>query len=113
MTKILEEIEEIFGKQNNESFLDTARVLGGPSQISREMAAQSVQSINLTQILKDLGVSAAQQIANDLEALGLRPADYADLPDLPQTVTRLLIQALQKMPTEFVLALLEQLKLRG
>lgn len=64
-------------------------------------------------ILKNIGIGAAKEICDELERMGLRAADYADLPDMPELVAARIGAELVKAPTDFVAALLEQMRLRG
>lgn len=96
-----------------ELITDTAKVLNRPSQVSREMVLQAVAVIDWTQALKDIGFVTARELADDLEAMALRPADYAALEDLPQLLAASLSKALKSVPTEFVSSLVEGLRLRG
>lgn len=107
------ELEAIFGAMTETYSSDTARALSMPGGVTKEIAAQAVENLDLAPILRDIGLIVARQIATDLEAMALRPADYVDLPDMPQMVAARLGAELSTAPTDFVAALLEQLKSRG
>lgn len=113
MSLTLDELKKIFGEPTSEGFVSTGRVLTLPSAVSGEIANQVIATMDLTQILKDIGAVVAQQLATDLEAMALRPADYALLPDMPQMLAQRVAKELAKAPTEFTAALVDRLKLRG
>lgn len=84
-----------------------------PSQVTMQLAAQAIESLDLTVVLRDIGTIVAREIADTLETMSLRPADYVTLPDLPQMVAAMVAGELAAAPPEFANALIEQLKLRG
>ena len=109
----LDDLRKILQEPLGEAYVSTGRVLTLPSGVTTEVAAQTIASMDLTQILKDIGSVAAMQIAQDLEAMALRPADYALLPNLAEMVAQRIAKELAKVPTEFTSALVERMKLRG
>lgn len=113
MTKVREELAAILGTPTNEGYTTTSKVLTLPSGVTKELATQAIEQLDLTQVLKDIGAIVAREIANELEAMNLRPADYVALPDMPQMVASMVAGELASAPEEFVQALIEQLKLRG
>jgi hypothetical protein len=111
--KLYAELDSIFGAPHTEAFASTSQALNSPSEVSKELALQAIESMDLSQIMKDLGALVAGQIAIDLSAMSLKAADYANMPDMPQMVADRLGKEIQKAPTQFVAALIENLKLRG
>lgn len=112
MNKALEELRRVLDDKH-ENLNSTAKVLTLPSGVTREVASQAIEALNLAPVLRDVGLMLAREISDELERMALRPADYADLPDMPQLVAARLGAELSKAPTEFVEALLEQMRLRG
>jgi hypothetical protein len=113
MTTVREDLAAILGTPLDEGYTTSAKVLTMPSGVTKELATQAIEQLDLTQVLKDIGVIVAREIANELEAMNLRPADYVALPDMPQMVASMVAGELASAPEEFVQALIEQLKLRG
>jgi hypothetical protein len=102
------ELAEVFGG------LGTGTVLTKPSTISDEVVEKLVCELPLKQALKDLGAVAAREVANAIETVALRPADYADLPDLPEKLAERLVAALEGKGLEcFVESFVEHLRNRG
>ena len=64
----------------------TAQVMTTPSDRDREIAVTYLKELQVEPIVRDLAIIAAREVANVLEANGLRPADYADTTDMPQRV---------------------------
>jgi hypothetical protein len=113
MSSPLEYLRAVFPAPKEENLTATAQVMNLPSGVTRELASQAIDQIDLDLILRDLGALVAREIANELDAMALRPADYAHLPDLPQLMARKVAKALSAVPEVFAAALIEQLKLRG
>jgi len=113
MTRPLEDLVAVFGTPKEEGLTTTSRVLNLPSGVTKELASQAIEQMDLEPILRDIGIITAREIANALEAMALRPADYVDLPDMPQMVAALVAGELASAPDEFTKALTDQLKLRG
>lgn len=109
----LEQLRAVFPAPKEEGFTSTATVMNLPSGVTRDLAAQAIDYIDLDPILRDLGGLVAREIANELETMALRPADYVDLPDLPKIMATKVARSLSATPEVFVRALIEQLKLRG
>jgi hypothetical protein len=109
----LEQLRAVFPASKQEGLTDTAAVMNLPSGVTRELAAQAIDQIDLNRIFRDLGALVAREIADELDAMALRPADYVDLPDLPKLMAGKVSKALASVPETFVVALIEQLKLRG
>lgn len=92
---------------------NTANVLVIPSGIQKDLATKAIESIDLGPIFRDLGVIVAREIATALEQMALRPADYTELPDLAHHISKRLAEHLQKTPEEFLVSLIETLKMKG
>ena len=93
--------------------LPTAQVLTLPSGVTKELAQQAIETVDLDPVLRDIGIIVAREIANELDAMALRPADYVGLPDMPQMVAARLAGELAAAPQVFVQALLQSLQSRG
>jgi hypothetical protein len=113
MSTPLERLRGVFPAPKEEGLSATARVLNLPSGVTKELASQAIEQLDLDPIIRDIGFIVAREIANELEAMALRPADYVDLPDMPQMVAGMVASELAAAPEVFVKALIEQLKLRG
>ncbi len=109
----LEDLKSVFGEPKEEGYTTTAKVLTLPSGVTKDLAAQAIEQLDLSPIMRDFGSVVAREIANELQAMALRPADYVDLPDMPQMVAARVAAELSTAPPEFVQTLMEQLKLRG
>jgi hypothetical protein len=106
---ILTQLESVFGEG-----VVTGLSMIRPSPISKEQAAQAVKDFQLGPVLRDLGIVCAREIANELEGMGLRPADYLGMSDLVPTVIARLADALSGSPSEvFQHSFLATLRLRG
>jgi hypothetical protein len=109
-TETITELKKFFG----EAQTTTAHVLTLPSNISRDQAYELVKDVPLEPVLRDLAVCMARAISSELLAMALRPADYADLPDLPLMVIERLIEALAAKPEDaFIKPLIDHLKMSG
>lgn len=105
-----DKLHEVFGPPRP---VGTARVLTSPSRLSKETAEKLCQELSLDVVMRDLGAVAARVIADSLEELGLRAADYADLESIPKTLAKRIADEVQKNPESFNKALVDQLALRG
>ena len=112
MKAAIEELKVIFGPVE-EGYTTTAQVLNLPATATKDLASQSIEQLDLDPIMRDIGAIAAREIANELQAMALRPADYVDLPDMPKIVASRIAGELVAAPPLFVQSLIEQLKLRG
>lgn len=90
----------------------TGAVLIRPSKLSFEVAQQTVRAMPLDGLYRDVGASAARVLADELESRSLRPADYANLPDLPKAVAKRIVGYLLRSE-EFARSFSEHLAARG
>lgn len=109
----LQDLRRILAEPKTESFASTGKVMVAPSGVTRELAQQAIEAMDLTEILGEIGAVVGAKIASDLEAMSLRPADYAVLPDMSLAVAKRLGTQIAKAPTEFTAALMDRLRLRG
>jgi hypothetical protein len=107
----IQDLEAVFGV--SEVKTTTARVMTLPSTLTRELVTKVVQEFPLEAILRDLGTVTARELADYIETLALRPADYAGLPDLGSLVSERIMRALGKDSEVFLEALTTHLRLRG
>lgn len=91
----------------------TGTVLITPDSISKDLVSKIVKEFPLEAVIRDIGVVAARELANHIEAKGLRAAGYAELPNLSETMSERLMQELGKEPQVFTDAFLTQLRARG
>lgn len=92
---------------------NTAAVMIAPNKITKDVVAKIVKEFALDYVMRDFGTIAARELANQIETRGLRPADYADLADLAETMSERLMQELGKDPEAFNNAFISQLRIRG
>jgi hypothetical protein len=105
------DLEAVFGV--SEVKTSAAKVMTSPSSISKELVTKIMKEFPLDVVFRDLGVACARELANFIQAHALRPADYAELPDLGEMLSERLMQELGKDPQAFTVALIEHLRLRG
>jgi len=106
------QLEEIFGGNMNVAPGGTGAILNRPSQLSLEVAQQAVKAMPLDQMYRDIGSIAARVLADELEKRSLRPADYANLPDLPKVAAKRVVGYLLRSE-EFARSFTEHLMSRG
>ena len=111
MASPLKDLSDVFGVVEVKT--TAAKVMTSPSSISKELVTKILSEFPLDNVLRDLGVIVARELANFIEAHALRPADYADLPDLGDVLSERVMQELGKSPEAFTTGLVAQLKLRG
>ena len=104
---LLEALKDIFTEQTPAAGLVT------PSQLTRERAEKVVVEMPLEQILRDVAVVAARELANGLETVALRPADYADDIRVADAMAVRLAEELSRRPYLFTRHFLDQLGMRG
>jgi hypothetical protein len=111
----LKELQEILAPQTEGAVAvtTTAKVLNMPSSATVAIAQRVVEDLPLQPILYDLGAVCARVIGDELLSRALRPADYADLEELPHELCEILAKTLAQVPEDFVHALVEHLKMRG
>ena len=91
----------------------TSRVMITPSSATVAIAQRVVEDLPLGEVMRDLGVICARVLAGELESRALRPADYADLEELPNELCEMLAKTIAQVPEDFVVSLVEHLKMRG
>ena len=91
---------------------NTADVLSRPTQMDYALAKKAIEQVDLDTICRDLGAVAAREYANVLEQYALKPADFASLDELHETLAGKLVEYLKKSES-FVRAFQAQLKMRG
>lgn len=109
----VEDLQTVFGEPQAEGYTTTSKVLVLPAGVTKDLATQAIEQLDVGPILRDIGIIVAREIADELQAMALRPADYVDLPDMPQMVAARIGSELAAAPPEFIQALIGQLKLRG
>jgi hypothetical protein len=72
----------------------TAEVLTSPSDEDRKEVLDTVKLIDLDPIVRDLTTLVVNAVANTMHAMALRPADYADMKELPSSMLALITKAL-------------------
>ena len=92
----------------------TAQVLTSPSDDDRDDVTSTLKDLSLKTIIRDLAVISANSVADDLHAMALRPADYADMKDLPEKMALMLTKALSGADREYFAEMFrQQLRTRG
>ena len=90
----------------------TGAVSTRPSTLDAKIAEQTAQDLDLRPIFRDLGVVAAREMADALQVLPLRPADYADQEGLAELVAKRLAEELASSET-FRTYFIKHLRMRG
>lgn len=68
----------------------TAQVLNTPSDADRAEAMAALKDFPVDRVLRDAAIVSAQVLADVLHTMSLRPADYADVKELPEELLKLL-----------------------
>lgn len=108
MVDVLKDLETVFGET-----IASGTVMIAPSGITIDLVTELLNTFELQPIMKDLGLIAARVLADKIEAMTLRPADYADLPDLATLLSQRLMHELAKDDETFANSLISNLRLRG
>ncbi len=87
-------------------------VLIRPSKLSLDVAQQAVRGMPLDGLYRDIGAVAARVLADEMESRSLRPADYADIPELPKVVAKRIVGYLLRSE-EFARSFSDHLTARG
>ena len=90
----------------------TATVSTTASSLDADLVTMVAEEMDLTDILRDVGIVTARKLADELERRALKPSDFADMPELVQLLAKRLKKALADSE-EFSQALYKQLKMRG
>lgn len=112
-TKVREELARAFGLVLKEGPVSTGVVLTTPSTVQKELAIHAAKECAFRNVQRDLGAVVAREIANEMQAANLRPADYADIVEISTIAQERLVAQLLKDPTEFVRSVAEHLRMRG
>jgi hypothetical protein len=110
--KLKHELNEIFGGAMNVAPGGTGAVLIRPSKLSLDVAQQAVRGMPLDGLYRDIGAVAARVLADEMESRSLRPADYADIPELPKVVAKRIVGYLLRSE-EFARSFSDHLTARG
>jgi hypothetical protein len=110
--RLRQQLEDVFGTGAQTAPGGTGAILIRPSKLSMDLAAQVVREMPMDGLFQDLGAAVARVLADELEKRGLRPADYANLPDLPQVAAKRVVGYLLRSE-EFVGAFTRNLTSRG
>ena len=106
------ELSEVFGDPTNVAPGGTGAVLTTPSQLSQDLVSKIVSEMPMSILMEQIGKLAAMQIADELERQGLKPADYARVPDLPKKMAKRISGRIQGSEL-FLRGLVEGLTQRG
>lgn len=109
---VIDDLKVIFGDQT-EAVTNTATVTNSPSSLSREQVKEIADKIPLGPIFQQLGVFVANVVADRLQARSLRPADYAELPELPESLLERMKETSDDAKTVFAKSFVDALKARG
>lgn len=102
-----EVLEHVFGEATTQKALLT------PTKRDAERAIELIAEMPIGLILQEMGVIAAQRVADVITTTGLRPADFAGIPDIPQALIAKLVEALVTGDETFLRAFATQLAARG
>lgn len=93
----------------------TGVVLISPSSIGIKETQKAAREIPLEGSLKNLGVFVANDLADDLETKGHRPANYSDVKDLGKNLRSRIVAALkdEEQAKVFDEAFVAQMRNRG
>jgi len=108
---IRDELQDAFGLF--EGPIDTGTVLLTPSSVLRAQAVDIAKRCPLKGVLRDLGALAAGAISLEMEASGLRVADYADQNEVAGILLERVSQLLLDEEGEFARSVRDHLRLRG
>lgn len=108
MVDVLKDLEAVFGES-----VSSGAVMIAPSGITIDLVSELLGTFDLEPIMKDLGLVTARVLADKIESLALRPADYANLPDLATLISQRLMHELAKDDVTFAESLVTNLRLRG
>jgi len=97
----------------NEGPISTGVVLTTPDGVSRREALAAAEGFRLDGLMRDLGELAGRAVADELAAEQLRPADYADWPEVSARVRERLANRLAGGCALFDEALALALRSRG
>ena len=109
--KALDQLASALGL--NEGPVSTGVVLTTPGSITRAQAVTLAKDCRIDPLLRDLGALAAAEMANEMSAANLRPADFADHEEIGMILRDRLIKQLLDKPDSFYRALGEHLRARG
>lgn len=93
--------------------MSTAAVLSLPSSLTRDMAKEAADKVDMGAVVKEAAVMISSRVADAMLQAALRPADYADLRDISDALVEKLIERLAEKPEEFFNAFSQQLKALG
>ena len=107
----VDELASVFGL--SEGPIPTGVVMNTPSSITRQQAVQLAKDCRIQPIVRDLGALAAREMANEMTAANLRPADFAEHDEIGTILRDRIVKQLLGKPDEFFRALGEHLRARG
>ena len=106
----LDELRKVFIP---ESSANTARILTLPSGVTKTLATELVAELPLDSLVSELAVATSKLVGTKLLTSALRPSDYADMNDLPDSLLERIIEELASKPEVFFKTFQETLKLQG
>jgi hypothetical protein len=112
-SETIEELKTILATKQEATMTTTGQVLITPSSINKMLARNIAKELPLVPVFKDLGAVVARVLGDELLARGMRPADYADLDEMPEMLAQMVAQELSRIPEEFISSLMIHLKMKG
>lgn len=113
VSNVLEELKHVFSPKVFQEAFATALVLNSPTTLTKDMAKDLAGRLNISPVMYRIGTLAAEALADGLESLGLRPADYVQLDEISSVIAGRLSKELKANPEVFMKAFVAQLGLRG
>lgn len=111
MNGVVDQLNDVFGL--SEGPVSTAVVLNTPGSILRAQAIVLAKECRVAPLTRDLGALAAAEMANEMMASNVRPADFADQEEIGKILRDRIIRELIERPENFYRALGEHLRSRG
>ena len=91
--QVRDQLRHALGLQ--EGPVDTGTVLTTPNTLVKAQAVRVARSCALRSVLRDLGAVVAREMGSELSASGLRPADFADHPEVAKVLKERVLKAVK------------------
>lgn len=91
----------------------TGAVLTSPAVLSKDMSSQLADQLPLDQVMNVIATTLAREMGAFMITKAMRPADYATLSDIPDSLIERTIEALASKPDVFFKVFRDQMKMQG